>query len=83
MLPKSSVAPKVGRAVPSAPGQVAETGAFRTSAGSRGALGTARPTSDRLGQHALTSFTDYSLCTWPTNRFNRVRTPGGTEVKWI
>jgi hypothetical protein len=43
VLPKSSAPVKVGRAVPSAPGEVVETGVF----------GTLRTVAARWGQHAL------------------------------
>jgi hypothetical protein len=55
VLPKRFERVKVGRAVPSAPCEVAQTRTFRASADARGALGTARPTADPFGQHALTS----------------------------
>ena len=42
VLPKSSVHLKVGRAVPSAPREVAKTRTFRRASDARGALGTAR-----------------------------------------
>ena len=47
---KSSAPLKVGRAVPSAPCGVSHTLTLRTSSASRGALGTARPTTDQPGQ---------------------------------
>jgi excinuclease ABC subunit A len=48
----SSAPWEVGRAVPSAPCEVAHTRTFRTSLAAPGALGTARPTADQLGQRA-------------------------------
>jgi excinuclease ABC subunit A len=53
VLPKSSAPLKVGRAVPSAPREDDEALTLRTSSDARGALGTARPTADLFGQHAL------------------------------
>ncbi len=44
---------KVGRAVPSAPSEVAQIRTFRAFADTRGALGTARPTPKPFVQHAL------------------------------
>jgi hypothetical protein len=50
VLPKWSAPVEVGRAVLSTAGEDAKTGAFQTSADSRGALRTARPTTDRVSQ---------------------------------
>ena len=44
---------KVGRAVPSAPREAAQTRAFPTSSDARGALGTARPTPDPFRHRAF------------------------------
>jgi len=60
VLPKSLAGVKVGRAVPSAPRQGVQFCAFRAPLRIRGALGTARPTHDRVGQHALTSAATFS-----------------------
>ncbi len=55
VLPKSSAPTKVGRVSPSAPSAVAQTRTFRRVSAPRGALGETRPTSEPLGQPALTS----------------------------
>src|ERR1017187_6919442 len=44
---------KVGRAVPSSPGEVERTLTLRVPSDARGARGTVRPTTNRFGQHAL------------------------------
>ena len=46
---------KVGRGVPNAPPEVFPFLSFRVPADTRGAMGTPRPTHDRMGQHALTT----------------------------
>jgi xanthine dehydrogenase iron-sulfur cluster and FAD-binding subunit A len=46
VLPKSSAPARIGRAVPSAPRQLARTGTLGTSSHARGALGTTRPTTE-------------------------------------
>ena len=53
VLPRSSAHLKVGRAVLSAPWEVAKTRTFGTSAVARGAVRTPRPATDLFGQHAL------------------------------
>ena len=52
-LPKSCLCQKLGRAVLGAPWEIAKPRKFRTSLDARGALRTARPTTEPLGQHAL------------------------------
>jgi hypothetical protein len=47
--------PKVGRAVPSAPAEINQKRASWTAQTARGALGTARPTTESLRQHARKS----------------------------
>jgi carbon-monoxide dehydrogenase medium subunit len=47
-LPKSSTPAKVGRAVPSAPRHITKTRTYGTSSHARGALGTARPTTEAI-----------------------------------
>ena len=47
-LPKSSTLSKVGRAVPSAPRHITKTRTYGTSSHARGALGTARPTTEAI-----------------------------------
>jgi len=87
VLPKSSASAKVGRAVPSAPRQMAKTGTFGTPSHVRGALGTARPTTEACitttingRPHTLTTPANRTLLDLLRDQLGLLGTKCGCEI---
>jgi xanthine dehydrogenase iron-sulfur cluster and FAD-binding subunit A len=86
-LPKSSASRKVGRAVPSAPSQIAKPGIFGIPLHARGTLGTARPTNEAFitttinGRlHTLTTPANRTLLDLLRDQLGLLGTKCGCEI---